>query len=128
MEFSWDISAEIKGQIRHLPPDLKQRIWDSIDILIDHPYAGKPLSEELSGYRSYRLGKYRLIYRIKDDRLILEAVGPRSTIYERFVLETGRAKIRERSAQYHVHLRGGQRSKKRRLANAVKPPHAPKRA
>lgn len=102
MEFSWDISAILKNQIRHLPPDLKQRVWTCIDFLVENPQAGKPLSEELAGYRSCRIGKYRLIYRIKEDRLILEAIGPRSSIYERFVLEIGRAKIRERRSALYI--------------------------
>lgn len=72
----------------------------AIDGLQKNPDAGKLLSEELAGYRSYRIGKYRLIYRIAEATLVLEAVGPRSDIYERFVLEIGRAKIRERAAQY----------------------------
>lgn len=112
MEFSWDISASLKSQIRHLPPDLKRRVWTSIDFLVENPQAGKPLSEELAGYRSCRIGKYRLIYRIKEDRLILEAVGPRSSIYERFVLEIGRAKIRERRSALY-------RAKRRKLQPAT---------
>jgi len=54
----------------------------------------------LAGFRSYRIGRYRLIYRIGKERLVLEALGPREDIYERLVLEIGRAKIRERSAKY----------------------------
>jgi len=96
----WRISPEIKGQIRHLPPDLKRRVWDSIETIFRNPHTGKALSEELAGFRSYRLGKYRLIYRVTKERLVLEALGPRSDIYERFVLEIGRQKIRERSAKF----------------------------
>ena len=66
---------------------------------------GKALSEELAGYRSYRIGRYRLIYRIEGKRLVLKALGPREDIYERLVLEIGRAKIRERSAKYGTGLR-----------------------
>lgn len=71
-----------------------------MDLLEKDLAAGKPLEEELAGYRSYRIGRYRLIYRVAEYRLVLEAIGPRSDIYERFVLEIGRAKIRERSAKY----------------------------
>jgi mRNA interferase RelE/StbE len=100
VEHPWDISAELKAQIRHLPPDLKQRVWETVDIIFRDPETGKLLSEDLAGYRSYRIGKYRLIYRIKNSRLVLIAVGPRADIYERLVLEIGRAKIRERAAKY----------------------------
>ena len=71
-----------------------------MDDIRERPGAGKPLEDNLNGYRSYRIGRYRLIYRIEKGRLVLEAIGPRSDIYERFVLEIGRQKIRERSAKY----------------------------
>jgi mRNA interferase RelE/StbE len=100
VEKLWYISESRREQIRHLPPDLKRQVWEAADNIQKDPHAGKPLEEDLAGYRSYRIGRYRLIYRIGVDRLVLEAVGPRSDIYERFVLEIGRAKIRERSAKY----------------------------
>lgn len=100
MENSWDISSALKEQIRHLPPDLKRQVWEAIDDILKNPETGKSLSEDLAGYRSYRIGRYRLIYRIEEERLVLEAIGSRKDIYERFVLEIGRAKIRERAAKY----------------------------
>lgn len=98
----WRISPEIKQQIRHLPPELKRKIWEAIDEIYKKHEAGKPLEEELTGYRTYRVGRYRLIYRIAGDRLVLEAFGSRRDIYERFVLEIGRQKIRERTAKYNL--------------------------
>jgi len=100
VEHPLDISTELKAQIRHFPPDLKQRAWEAVDTILRDSKAGKLLSEDLAGYRSYRIGRYRLIYRIEGDRLVLKAVGPRSDINERLVLEIGRQKIRERSAKY----------------------------
>jgi mRNA interferase RelE/StbE len=98
--YLWDIPGYLKDQIRHLPPDLKRQVWDALDFVQQKQESGKALSEELAGFRSYRIGKYRLIYRIEEKRLVLEALGPRENIYERLVLEIGRAKIRERSAKY----------------------------
>ncbi len=100
MERLWDVSDGLKAQIRHLPPDLKRQVWEAVDDILKNPEAGKALSEDLAGYRSYRIGRYRLIYRIEEKRLVLKAIGSRKDIYERLVLEIGRAKIRERSAKY----------------------------
>ena len=100
MKLLWRISSVLRNQIRRLPPDLKRQVREAIDDVLKNPEAGKSLSEDLAGYRSYRIGRYRLVYRIESDRLVLEAIGPRSDIYERLVLEIGRAKIRERSAKY----------------------------
>ena len=102
MTCPWNISSDLKGQIRHLPPDLKRQVWGALDYIQQKPELGKALSEELTGFRSYRIGKYRLIYRIEKERLVLEALGPREYIYERFVLEIGRAKIKERASRYKV--------------------------
>jgi len=101
----WRVSAALKKQISHLPPDLKFQVRSALDVIWEQPESGKPLEDDLAGYRSYRIGKYRLIYRSEADRLVLEAVGPRSDIYERFVLEIGRARIRERAAKFRTKLR-----------------------
>jgi len=44
------------------------------------PGEGKPLQRELKGYRSFRIGKFRIIYRVMAKEIV--AVGPRRTIYE----------------------------------------------
>ena len=43
-----------------------------------------PVQAELSGLRSYRIGRYRVIYRISDAERPIEIllVGPRRDIYE----------------------------------------------
>jgi mRNA-degrading endonuclease RelE of RelBE toxin-antitoxin system len=103
--YDWDIPEEIRKEIRHFPPDLKRQIRATIDDIQKKSAVGKLLSEELAGYRSYRIGRYHLIYRTEGERLVLKAIGPRSDIYERLVLEIGRAKIRERSAKYNARPR-----------------------
>ncbi len=110
MMHSWDVSADLRKQTSRLPPNLKFLVRRAMDDIREKPEIGKSLEEDLAGYRSYRIGKYRLIYRITEDRLVLEAVGPRSDIYERFVLEIGRQKIRERNEKYAA--RAKQKSKK----------------
>ena len=102
MRYIWRISAVLDKQISHLPPDLKRQVRASLDEILKKPESGKMLSEELEGYRSYRIGRYRLVYKILEDRLVLEAVGPRRDIYERIILEIGRQKIKERAAKYQA--------------------------
>ena len=62
---------------------LKERIIKSIEKLRDNPYSGKPLSYDLSGLRSLRVGKYRVIYKIDEkNRIIwLISVGHRKDVY-----------------------------------------------
>ncbi len=98
----WYIPEEIKGEIRHFPPFLKGQVSEALDGIAMKPNCGKMLEDDLAGFRSFRIGKYRLVYKIGSSRLELVAVGPRSDIYERLVLEIGRQKIRERAAKYRA--------------------------
>lgn len=52
-------------------------------IILDEPFSGKALLDELSGLRSFRISSFRIIYRIKEpDQIELVAIGPRERIYE----------------------------------------------
>lgn len=52
--------------------------------IMDDPWRGKPLKEELEGLRSCRVKRYRIIHRIRVKRKHIEIVtlGPRKIIYE----------------------------------------------
>ena len=48
----------------------KEAISEAIEELEDSPFAGKPLSKELTGRYSYKIGIYRIIYTInKKDKV-----------------------------------------------------------
>ena len=79
--------------IRSLHPDIKQKIRAGIEIIINNPERGKQLRQELAGLLSFRVGKFRIVYRIASKTVIeLVAVGPRKTIYE----ETYKLLMREK--------------------------------
>ena len=71
----------------HLPPSIKKRAAEGLDEIRADPHSGKALSEELEGYRSYRAGTFRIIYREQGPLIEIRAVGPRKTIYQAFALE-----------------------------------------
>jgi len=75
-------TAEISAYIRSLNPALKKRIHDALDQIRAQPGEGKPLQRELEGYRSFRIGKFRIIYRVTAKDIEVIALGPRGTIYE----------------------------------------------
>ena len=71
------------NRIRGMHPQLKRKIRAALDEIIHNPVCGKQLKLELAGLRSYRVGRFRIIYRITPDKTIeLVAAGPRKTIYE----------------------------------------------
>jgi mRNA interferase RelE/StbE len=74
----------IVSLIRNLHPLIKADIRVALHFLVQNPNGGKVLKEELHGLRSYRIKRYRVIYRIVAPKKILEiiAIGPRKNIYE----------------------------------------------
>lgn len=76
-----DKTAEL---IRAMHPDLKRKVKASLQAVLDDPQSGKTLKDELDGLRSFRFGKFRLIYNAAKDKGIIEivAIGPRKSIYE----------------------------------------------
>ena len=82
--------------VRGLHPALKRKVRAALQALLDDPYAGKALCNELRGLRSYRVGRLRIIYRLRRD-VELVAIGPRDSIY----VETYR-RIHEPRGRYRL--------------------------
>ena len=79
--------------IRGLHPQLKRKLRAALEQLATEPRSGKALKGEFGGLWSFRVGRFRVIYRIGAGRRIdLVAFGPRERIYE----ETYRLVARER--------------------------------
>jgi mRNA-degrading endonuclease RelE of RelBE toxin-antitoxin system len=69
--------------IGSLHPDLKRKVRAALDVIRDDPAAGKELHDDLDGLRSFRVGNFRIVYRVAAERVIeLVALGARRTIYE----------------------------------------------
>ena len=61
-----------------------QMVRTTIDALLTKHETGTELTGELDGYRSYRVRRYRIIYRVNDKESCLEVyhVGHRRDVYE----------------------------------------------
>ena len=69
--------------IRHMHPEIKKKIKSSLKIILPNPHSGKSLKGELAGLKSFRTGRFRIIYKISLKQSIdVVTVGPRSIIYE----------------------------------------------
>ena len=51
------------------------------------PGEGKALKEELAGLHSFRVSRFRIVYRVKNRVVEIIAVGPRNRIYEEKLLQ-----------------------------------------
>ncbi len=77
------VPREIRALIRKMHPDLKKKVKASLKMILSNPQSGKELMDELSGLRSFRVGSFRIIYRVKNtEQIELVAIGPRPRIYE----------------------------------------------
>ncbi len=78
-------TREAKKNIEKLDPSVKRIIRKAIESLSLNPAKGKPLTYDLAGLHSLRTSDYRIIYRIKEKKLliIVVAVGHRKEIYKK---------------------------------------------
>jgi mRNA-degrading endonuclease RelE of RelBE toxin-antitoxin system len=83
MNFKLRITDDLAGFIRGSHPELKRKIKSALKHILSDPHAGKHLRDELHGLMSYRVGRFRIIYRLAADHVIeIVAIGPRRVIYE----------------------------------------------
>ena len=84
---TWSIEFESSAQrsLHRLPEKVRDAALTFVyGQLAEHPRrVGKPLGRELSGLYSARRGSYRIVYRVADERVLVQVVrvGPRSDVY-----------------------------------------------
>ena len=77
------IPDDIVSLIHGMHPLLKKRVKAALIEISNDPYCGKALKEELSGLRSFRIKRFRIIHRVSKQKYIeVIALGPRKYIYE----------------------------------------------
>lgn len=65
---------------------LRVRITNKLKKLRENPFLGKPLRYSAKNHRSLRIGKYRIIYRIEDDKILILCFDHRKLIYEELLI------------------------------------------
>jgi len=78
------ISNRARNVLKILPKRYQQTIILTLMEIQENPLIGKSLARERTGQFSYKVGTYRIIYRInKKDRVIqVLSAGHRSTVYQ----------------------------------------------
>ena len=71
--------------IPRLSIDVARRIRTAIEerLCADPEKYGLPLRKGLHGYRKFRLGDYRVIYRVEQHTVKILAIGHRKDVYEK---------------------------------------------
>jgi len=81
------VPSAVADFVRGLHPQIKRKLRAALEVIAADPRAGKALKDQLAGLWSFRVGKFRIVYRINQraaaGRAIeLLACGPRERIYE----------------------------------------------
>jgi mRNA interferase RelE/StbE len=76
------VTDDLARFIRSIHPELKRKINAAMKIISSTPDAGKALRDDLAGLRSFRVSRFRIIYRISHRTIEIIAIGPRERIYE----------------------------------------------
>ena len=71
----------VRQRIRSLHPLVRRRVRAALDRLRAEPGAGKALGKELAGWRTWRAGRLRIVYRETPGAIEVAAIGPRAAIY-----------------------------------------------
>ena len=81
--FNLLISKRASNALKKLPYKHQDAIVLAFEEIVENPYLGKPLSRELSDKFSFRVGIYRIVYKVnkKDNKILILRVGHRSKVY-----------------------------------------------
>ena len=83
MAYKLRVPDDIVSLIKGMHPLLKKRVRAALEEILSDPYCGKALKEELAGLRSFRIKRFRIIYKVSSKKEVnIVALGPRKYIYE----------------------------------------------
>ncbi len=79
-------TPEVSRLIAKLHPENKKQIKQALNGLRLNPYSDRDLQEELVGFKSLRLKRYRFIYSVSEEENYIEIyyIGRRRDVYEQF--------------------------------------------
>jgi len=82
------LTKETGRLISKFHPETKKLIKAALKELQADPHVGHDLEEELSGFKSFRVKRYRIVYKINEEENTLDIyyAGHRRDVYEQFRL------------------------------------------
>lgn len=81
-KFELVFTNEFLRKLKKLNKQAQIRILRELRILEEKPLVGKRLTGRLSGLLSFRVGDYRVIYELSENRVIIRTTGHRRAVYE----------------------------------------------
>ncbi len=89
MKWRLVITPRVQESLRSFPPETKRYIRAAFEEIRRDPRVGKPLRDELAGLYSFRVKRFRIVYRMERHivTVIVIGVGRRETIYKELTAE-----------------------------------------
>ncbi|MCL4390248.1 MAG: type II toxin-antitoxin system RelE/ParE family toxin [Patescibacteria group bacterium] len=81
--FKLRIYPEAQREIKKIKRLYQISVIEALKELEDDPFSGKALTRELTGYFTYKIGQFRLIYKINAKDWVVEIIsaGHRAIVY-----------------------------------------------
>ncbi len=78
------LAAAVVAALSTFHPDIRKMLKAGVKELGANPYAGKELLDELAGFRSYRVKRYRIVYTTDAENRLIKVymIGHRREIYD----------------------------------------------
>jgi len=85
-KFGMKFTPETSRILSRFHPENKKLIKQALIELRKNPYAGIDLQEELYGFKSFKLKRFRVLYNINEEENIIQIfhIGHRKDVYEQF--------------------------------------------
>lgn len=77
------LTFQAKKELSAIKLIYKEAISEAFEEIKEDPYVGKPLARELKGRFSYKVGAFRIIYKINEKDKIIQVItaGHRAVVY-----------------------------------------------
>jgi addiction module RelE/StbE family toxin len=84
--FKIRFTLEAARLLSKLHPEGKRLVKTALEELRQNPYSGDDLQQELSGFKSYKTKRYRVLYDVNEEEGVIRIyyVGHRRDVYEQF--------------------------------------------
>ena len=80
------LTREVAKTVSKLHPENKKLVRSALDEIRDNPHQGRDLQDQLSGFKSYRIKRYRIVYKLNEKQSAVDIyyIGHRRDVYEQF--------------------------------------------
>ncbi len=81
--FELIFTKEFLKRLKRLDRLAQIRVMRGLKILEAKPFASKQLVGRLSELKSFRVGDYRIIYQVSEQKVIIRTIGHRNKVYDK---------------------------------------------